>query len=186
MKYIIEHLEPEMFDWCVIEYRHISQIVGKENLIITNVKKGNEKIEELGEIHKESVSGMKLQKACVLDPEAMLALHPEDSEEFEYLIFGGILGDHPPRKRTKPELTSKIDADSRNLGDRQMSTDTAVYVAKKIVDGIPLRKIKFKDGIELDVAEGESVILPYRYVLENGKIVLPEGFVEFLRDRDEF
>jgi ribosome biogenesis SPOUT family RNA methylase Rps3 len=27
---------------------------------------------------------------------------------------------------------------------------------------------------------------PIRYVVENGKIILPDGFVEFLRKREEF
>ena len=39
MKFIIEHLEPELYDWCLIEYEHISKIVGKENLIFTNINK---------------------------------------------------------------------------------------------------------------------------------------------------
>ena len=41
MKFIIEHLEKKLFEWCLIEYEHISKIVGKNNLIITNVKKSD-------------------------------------------------------------------------------------------------------------------------------------------------
>ncbi len=39
MKYIIEHLEPELFEWCLIEYEHISKLVNEDNLIFTNIKK---------------------------------------------------------------------------------------------------------------------------------------------------
>ena len=37
--YVIEHLEPRIYRWCVIEYKHISKIVGKENLWFTNGKR---------------------------------------------------------------------------------------------------------------------------------------------------
>ena len=39
--YVIEHLEPKLWEWCEIEYESISKIVGKENLWFTNIK--NEK-----------------------------------------------------------------------------------------------------------------------------------------------
>ena len=42
MKVIIEHLEPELYDWCLIEYEHISKIAGKGNLIFTNIKNKKE------------------------------------------------------------------------------------------------------------------------------------------------
>lgn len=185
MKFIIEHLEPEVYDWCLIEYKHISSVVGKENLIFTNVKKGKEKLNELGEVKEESVAELGLKNICVLDPEAEGILDPADNK-FDYMVFGGILGDNPPKKRTKVELSSKLDCEKRNLGEKQMSTDTAVYVVKKIIDGKKINKIEFKDGIEVEVNEGESVILPYRYVVDNGKIVLPDNFVEFLKEREEF
>ena len=35
MKFIIEHLEDEVWEWCILEYRHMSEFVGKENLIFT-------------------------------------------------------------------------------------------------------------------------------------------------------
>src|SRR3989344_4588506 len=37
--YIIEHLEQKLWPWCVIEYKHISKIAGKNNLWFTNIKK---------------------------------------------------------------------------------------------------------------------------------------------------
>jgi ribosome biogenesis SPOUT family RNA methylase Rps3 len=185
MKFVIEHLEPDVFDWCLIEYNHISSIVGKENLIFTNVKKGKEKLKGLGEVKGESVSKLNLKNACVLDPEAEKTLNPAD-KKFDYLIFGGILGDYPPRKRTKVELSSKLKCEIRNLGKEQMATNTAVYVAKKIIDGKNLNEFEFKDEIKIDIKEGESVILPFRYVIENGEIVLAKGFIEFLKKRKGF
>lgn len=57
-------------------------------------------------------------------------------------VFGGILGDHPPRDRTKL-LRADIET-LRNLGQPQLSTDTAVLVSKLIlVNGMELEKIPF-------------------------------------------
>src|SRR3989344_3965037 len=38
MKYIIEHTENKIYDWCCIEYKHISKLVGRNNLIFKNLK----------------------------------------------------------------------------------------------------------------------------------------------------
>ena len=185
MRYIVEHLEPEVYDWCLIEYNHISKIVGKENLIFTNVKNGKQKLKGLGEVKEKSVAELGLKNTCVLDLDADIELHPDD-KKFDYLIFGGILGDFPPKKRTKAELSSKLKGEKRNLGNKQMPTDTAVYVAKNIIEGKKLNEFEFKDEIEIDIREGESIILPFRYVVENNKVILPDGFVEFLKKRKGF
>lgn len=59
-------------------------------------------------------------------------MKPEDSERFEFLIFGGILGDHPPQDRGK-DLRSNF-ANVRQLGDIQMTTDTALLVSREILE----------------------------------------------------
>jgi len=178
--FVIEHLEPRMYPWCLLEYKHISQIVGKGNLIFTNVKKGAEKLKKLGEVKKESVKDLKLQKACILDPSAKKLLTPKEAKKFDYFIFGGILGDNPQRFRTKRDLTSKLKLPAFNLGPKQMSTDTAVYVTKKIIDGTPLEKLKFVEEIEFEDKDGCFVGLPFRYVIEDGKTVMAKGLREFV------
>src|SRR3972149_2517349 len=135
--YIIEHLEPRVWPWCLIEYRNISKIVGKENLWFTNIKRKNKNLEKIGKVFKDSAGKLSLKNACVLDPEAPKVLSPKESGNFNYFIFGGILGDYPPRKRTSVELTKFIkNAEVRNIGKNQFSTDNAVLVAKRINDGI--------------------------------------------------
>lgn len=182
-KYIIEHLEPELFEWCIVEYEEISNTVGKQNLIFTNVK-NSDKLNSLGTVKKESVVKLKLDNACILDPEASEELSPSDN--FDYLIFGGILGDHPPRKRTGDELSSKLKFPKRNLGNKQMSTDTAVKVAKLIVDGKKLGEIKFIDEPEIELADGESVELPYCYLSKEGKPLIPKKIIEIMKRDGEF
>ena len=181
MKYIIEHLEGKVHEWCMIEYKHISRIVGKENLIITNVKEAGE-LKDYAEVHAESVASLGFEDICILDPEAEDVLKPSD--KFKYVIFGGILGDNPPRQRTKEELT--LAGERRNLGKEQFATDNAVYVAKKIVDGTDFKDLKFMDNIEIDTGEGESCMLPFRYVIVNGKPLISKALVELLKKEETF
>ena len=178
-KYIIEHLEPELFEWCIAEYEEISKFVGKKNLIFTNIKKDPKQLSNFGDVKKDSISEINLKNACVLDPDASEEL--KSSDKFDFLIFGGILGDHPPRKRTGEELSSKLNFPKRNLGNKQMSTDTAVKVAKLIVDGKKLSEIKFIDEPEIEFSDTESVELPYRYLVENNKPIIPKKVIEIMK-----
>lgn len=66
-------------------------------------------------------------RICLLDPRAEKAISPEDAQLFDGFLFGGILGDDPPRDRTK-ELR-KLGYEGRHLGSVQMTTDTACYVS---------------------------------------------------------
>ena len=61
-----------------------------------------DKMDDSQEIAKLFKSGMKVEASssasniCFMDMRGPNELKPEDSERFEFLIFGGILGDHPP------------------------------------------------------------------------------------------
>ena len=188
MKYIIEHLDLGLYDWSLLEYTHISEIVGKENLIFTNIKKQEDKeqLEKLGQVEEKSIKELKYPNLCILDPAASQTLSPLDKKEFEYLLFGGILGDWPPQQRTKKELSSKMDAERRNLGEQQMSTNTAVYVAKKIMDGKKFSEFEFVEQLLIPVEDGEEIELPFRFVVEDGKPVLAPGYIEFVKKQDVF
>jgi ribosome biogenesis SPOUT family RNA methylase Rps3 len=220
MRYIIEHLDKRLYAWSLLEYNHISKVVGRDNLVFTNVRSAKErkKLSQLGRCFAEKIeemqpgqiadikglgradtaqkAGTKSQKVdaksasekplCVLDPDSEAPLTYSDKDEFSGFIFGGILGDYPMKKRTKKELTSRLKLPARNMGKKQMSTNTAVMVAHLILSGKKFEDIRFKDKIELDIRPGESIILPYRYVIEGGKPVLPEGFIGFLKRRKGF
>ena len=180
--FIIEHLEKEMYPWCMLEYKHISKKVGKKNLMFTNVKAGAGLVKSLGNVQSKSVKDLQLKKACVLDPSSTKTLTPKEAKKYHYFIFGGILGDNPQRFRTKRELSSVLKLPTYNLGDRQMSTDTAVIVCKKIVDGTPLEKLKFIEELEFEEGDGFYRILPYRYLMEKGKVVFTPGLKKLLKD----
>jgi len=186
MKYVLEHLERRIYKWCFIEYKHISQIVGKENLIFTNIRNDNDrkKLSTYGVVYSEKVSELKLKNMCILDPDAKQTLNSKD--KFDYLVFGGILGDYPMKLRTKELLSSKINCEKRNLGKEQMPTDNAVYAAKHIIGGKRLEELKFKDKITLKINENESIDMPFRYVLVNGKPLISDELIEHLKKRRYF
>ncbi|MBI2654904.1 hypothetical protein HYX06_00575 [Candidatus Woesearchaeota archaeon] len=192
MKFIVEHLEPELYEWCLIEYGHISEIAGKENLIFTNIKnkKGGDKLKKYGTVYEKGISELNLNRICVLSQYASKTLAANDKNKFEYFVFGGILGDNPAKKRTdmiiKNLKNKKIKFNERNLGSRQMPTDNAVYAAKKVLEGGKLSDLKFADELEIQINENESVILPFRYVVDNNKSIISKKLVEHLRKREEF
>ncbi|MBS3100864.1 hypothetical protein J4204_01910 [Candidatus Woesearchaeota archaeon] len=191
MKFVIEHIEPELYQWCLIEYWHISRIVGKENIIFTNIgKKAAKKLKKYGKVYSNSITDLKLTNICVLSQYAEKALATKDKNNFEYFVFGGILGDNPAKKRTNILIKNlkkhKIKFETRNLGKKQMPTDIVVYVAKEILDGKKLNDLKFVDELEIEINENESVVLPFRYAVDGNKVVIDEKLVEYLRKRKEF
>lgn len=186
--YIIEHLEPRLWPWCVMEYKHIRKLVGRKNLWFTNISKQDaQKLKKYGKIIPTSASKLNLKQACILDPESTKLLTPQIASKYQYFIFGGILGDYPPRKRTKKELTSKFTrATSFNIGKHQMSTDNAVYTASCIAKGIPLSNLKFQDELEIRINKIESIILPYRYNLIKGKPLISPEVIHYLKRKKGF
>jgi ribosome biogenesis SPOUT family RNA methylase Rps3 len=183
--YIIEHLDKRIWKWNYLEYKHISEIVGKGNLWFTNIKRKNKRLEKLGRCFEERVADLKLKNICVLDPDAKKTLQPK--EKFDYFIFGGIMGDYPPRKRTKEELTCFLpESEKRNIGKKQFSTDNAVFVVKRILEGENLKDIKCKNKIEIKTGEFESVELPFCYPLVNGKPFMSEELLKFIKRKRGF
>ena len=79
-----------------------------------------------------AASRIPFQRVCLLDPKATKILSPSDADLFDCFLYGGILGDDPPRDRTA-ELR-KLGFEGRHLGEKQMTTDTAVGVTKMVVE----------------------------------------------------
>ena len=64
--FVIEHLEPKLFKWCLLEYAHISFFVGKKNLLFTNIKSAA--LNKFGRVESRSVKQLRFVNACILDP----------------------------------------------------------------------------------------------------------------------
>ena len=184
MKYIIEHIGSKIYKWSLLEYRHASEFVGKENFIITNVPaKSIKDVEHIATVYKESIFTLNLGLGCVLDPASEEVLVPEDSKKFDFLIIGGILGDNPPQARTTELLSRRSNLPTRNLGKKQMPTNVAVIVSKMVMDGKKLEEIEFIDNLELPVNKKLTIDLPYRYVAVDKKPLLPKYLIDFIKKR---
>ncbi|CAO3637351.1 unnamed protein product [Cunninghamella blakesleeana] len=180
--YIIEHMEDGMHKWCVLEYKHMLSNVGPENLwfsCLSDTCLNTNMPEELKQAHCHTedvlhLPGVDPKKVCLLDPAGTSELSPEDGDKFDYFLFGGILGDDPPRDRTG-ELR-KLGFEGRRLGPVQMTTDTALNVTRKVVEErIPLDEIPYIDHPEIFFNKHESVTMPFRYIAELKTIKKKDG-----------
>ncbi|MBX5321419.1 MAG: SAM-dependent methyltransferase [Candidatus Bathyarchaeota archaeon] len=191
--FAIEHLEQKISKWLLFEYENATEIVGKKSLLFTNVKKESEKLalSKLGAVENKSVIEVfNPEKVVVLDPKAKLALKPEDFASKEAVVVGGILGDYPPKGRTSKLLTKHFPkATMRNIGRAQFTIDGAVYMAKLVSEGTSLEKIPVKKGLSIKLNKYMTVHLPYAYPLKNGKPVISQKLIAYLRSdkivRDE-
>ncbi|KAL2269139.1 hypothetical protein VTJ83DRAFT_3985 [Remersonia thermophila] len=189
--YIVEHLDPELGPWSELEYLAIareSQAAGAA-FCLSSLPAGFRVPEALSAVPAfraenrgvEELYAADKSRVCLLDPSAAKDLSPEDGDKFDAFLFGGILGDDPPRDRTS-ELRKK-GFEGRRLGPVQMTTDTAVRVTRLVVQGkTPLHDIPYVDFPELKFNEHESTEMPFRYVKDDeGKPIMPEGMVELIR-----
>ncbi|KAJ9061321.1 hypothetical protein DSO57_1021780 [Entomophthora muscae] len=173
----------------------MANIVGGDNLIFTNVTEVDiskmPKNINPSNCHKASIEGLNLdiKKVCLLDQEASKVLSPEDIEEFDYLLFGGILGDEDTEAmeclvKDRTSELRKLGFPTRHLGAAQMTTDGAVLTSKIILeDKIPFEEIKFVDHPEVKVSKNESTIMPFRYVMDSkGKPIMAPGMVELFKN----
>ncbi len=184
--FIIEHLDPKVWRWSLLEYKHISRIIGKRSLWITNAKKGASQLKGIARVFPQSVTTLGLKKTCILESKGKQTLQPADAKKFDYFVFGGILGNHPEAAKSQVIMKKMPEARIRNLGKNQMSTDTAVLATKMILDGTQLKNIPVQHGIELEINDTESIELPYTYVLRNGKPVMPPGLAQMLKKQKGF
>ncbi|KAG5984394.1 hypothetical protein E4U55_004967 [Claviceps digitariae] len=194
--FIVEHLDPELGPWSELEYIAIAKETKQSDgkFILSSLPPDFKVPATLKDISafapehrgvEELYAGNK-EKVCLLDPSAEKDLSPEDGNIFDAFLFGGILGDDPPRDRTS-ELRKK-GFQGRRLGPKQMTTDTAVRVTRMVVqDGILLEKVPHVDFPELKFNEHESTQMPFRYVTDKeGKPIMPEGMRELIeKDADK-
>jgi ribosome biogenesis SPOUT family RNA methylase Rps3 len=136
--FIVEHMDPELEKWQHLEYRTIASecASASSQFILSGLPKP---VSELAEVEQSpssvddlvSNAGIPKERVCLLDPRGESDLAPEDGDKFDVFVFGGILGDDPPRDRTA-ELRVK-GFGGRRLGKEQLTTDTAARVTRIVV-----------------------------------------------------
>ncbi|KAK9774463.1 putative Protein arginine N-methyltransferase SFM1 [Seiridium cardinale] len=191
--YIVEHLDPELGPWSELEYLAIAResAEAKATFLLSSLPKDFNVPEELAKepafkaehrgVEEMYPEGNGKERVCLLDPSAEKDLNPDDKGEFDCFLFGGILGDDPPRDRTS-ELRKK-GFTGRRLGPVQMTTDTAVRVTRMVIEEqYTLSKIPYLDHPDLKFSEHESTQMPFRYVKDkDGKPIMPEGMVDLIK-----
>lgn len=186
--FVIEHLEPEIGKWLIIEYRHASKILGKNRLVFTNVKKKTHaiKLSKFGSVKPESFSELFHPKEIIiLDMKALNPLMIRDFVGKKAVVVGGILGDYPPKGRTFRLITSRVpEAAARNLGKVQFGIDGAVYMAKCVSEGTPLAEIPIKRRLTIKAGETHFILLPYAFPVREGKTIISQELVDYLLSED--
>lgn len=187
--FAVEVLEPFISKWMYIELIHASKIVGRERFWVYNVKRECEReklLQIASRVESSSIisSLNKLEEEyniIILDPSAPVELKPGDFSKKSLVIVGGIMGDHPPRKRTKKELSEKAGGRAllRNIGKGQFTIDGAIYVTHLISNGLSLDRILVRDGLILRKNDLE-VYLPYLFPVANGEPVISAEEIEYL------
>ncbi|KDQ56566.1 hypothetical protein JAAARDRAFT_70310 [Jaapia argillacea MUCL 33604] len=203
--YVIEHMEDDedtpkaLPQWVELEYNHMRMLAGSDACVhFMHLSKASgdslmqgfrgeglaeAKCHQIGVLELMKQMNVPLEKVCLLDPKAEAELAPEDGDgRFEWFLFGGILGDDPPRDRTS-ELRV-LGFPTRRLGPVQMTTDTALGVTKLVVqDKVPLNQIPYVDFPTITFNPKESVEMPFRYIADRNKEPrLPPGMRELLRE----
>ncbi|KAJ6088308.1 SAM-dependent RNA methyltransferase predicted [Penicillium sp. IBT 16267x] len=190
--FVVEHLDPELGPWSALEYAAIareSHDLGAR-FLLSSVPAELQMPADLAatrglEVEQRSVEEIfadRKDRVCLLDPSAQVELSPEDGETFDVFLFGGILGDDPPRDRTS-ELRKKGYV-GRRLGPKQMTTDTAVRVTRMVVhEKVPLEEIPYVDYPEILINEHERTEMPFRYVKDaSGEPIMPDGMVDLIKN----
>ncbi|KAK5085979.1 hypothetical protein LTR05_005269 [Lithohypha guttulata] len=190
LTFVVEHLDPELGPWSALEYQNIAEESRNAgcDFILSSVPAAllqSDQLKRTGANARsdavETYFAEKKDRICLLDPAAKQELEPADAKNFDVFLFGGILGDDPPRDRTS-ELRKK-GFTGRRLGPVQMTTDTAVRVTRAVVlEGKELNKIPYLDFPELKLDEHESTEMPFRYVKDNhGQPIMPQGMLELIK-----
>ena len=108
---IVEHLDPELEAWQSLEYQTIASECAASNasFLLSGLPSATQTQKQLDlpstNLTEQSVESRystpdQRKRVCLLDPKAEKDLAPEDGEEFDVFLFGGILGDDPPRGRS--------------------------------------------------------------------------------------
>ncbi len=183
---IIEHLEKVVGRWIWLEYKHVSRMVGRENLLITNIKKRRDgiKIAEIASIANLSITKLPFDrsKLIILDPRAEIALDRQDLKGDKWIILGGILGDYPPIGRTELLLSKGMrDTPHRNIGRHQFSIDGAVFIVLQMAKGKSLKNIPITLNPEIIITDNYSVTLPFAFPQVDGKPLFAPGLIGYLK-----
>jgi len=80
---------------CIMTKLSLHQVTSKDEPDIANFKDDSPEI--VGMLRSQIQPS--LDNICFMDMRAEKVLDPEDAQQLQFVVFGGILGDHPPQDR---------------------------------------------------------------------------------------
>jgi len=184
---LIDNMESRVSRWLVEEYceaARVAEAAGLELYISGLVTPELEAI-----LARRGVRLLRDSSVCnrpdsiLLDLWAEKTLDPSEIWGVRCFIIGGIMGDHPPRGRTRLLYDRYPYVARRNLGRLQFSIDGAVKMLVKVLSGMRVEEIEivYPAVLELRGPLGSfTVELPYAYPLVGGKPWVAEGVVRLL------
>ncbi|MBX8635020.1 MAG: hypothetical protein KIS30_02925 [Thermoplasmata archaeon] len=182
---LIENCETEYSDWLMAEYAHCKEIW--PNLTYTNVQNPVMKtsIAALGKtVGSDAVEYTGGRGCIILDHQADRELTRAELFTHSYVIVGGILGHDRPSGRTRKYITSRFNPKrniTRNLGKKQMTIDSAVFVARALLLGASLDELEITEEVEIKWDDVHSTQLPYGYPMVEEKVIITPGLLEILK-----
>lgn len=100
--FVVEHLDPELEEWSSFEYSAIASechAAGCQFLLSSvpeslKLPQNLQNAEGLSVERRgvEEIYAAQKDRVCLLDPSASKDLSPEDGDDFDIFLFGGILG----------------------------------------------------------------------------------------------
>ena len=100
--YVVEHLDPELGPWSLLEYQAIARESADDGVkfCLSSVPNEPQVLSQLQGVkglvveHRsvEDIYPTKEERVCLLDPAAKAELSPNDGQKFDVFLFGGILG----------------------------------------------------------------------------------------------
>lgn len=194
---VIEHLEEHFSSWWKIEYERVAAFIEPKGhrLLITNAAQQEMPTRANVVCHKGHVNEtLPFDRVCLLDSEAPETLSPADAPKFDYFLLGGILGNVDEFDFDRTSVLRDLGYPRRNLGNMQMTTDTAAMVTSLIVhEEVPFEQLQFIDRPEFPIAVAdasedskESLIMNFRYLVkpDGSPDIDPHILDMAIKDRD--
>mgnify|MGYP000864609114 FL=1 len=196
MKYVVEHMEESVDNWVECEYKRIVADCGAANVIFTNMKPGVNcpAYDELTFLSGATLISESFEefygtaadkkRVCLLDEVAEKDLEPSDAGEFDYFLFGGILGNVDELDADRTKVLRIQEYSIRRLGKKQMTTPTAVCVTNLILEKQrTFETLEFIDRPEFDTDyDAEKLIMPFLYLKgDDGKPIMADGVLDILK-----
>ncbi|MCX8196498.1 MAG: hypothetical protein N3F67_05440 [Acidilobaceae archaeon] len=186
---ILENLEERAGRWLIAEYAEASTAAEEKGveLVVSGYMPGDLE----GALLRRGVKVMRDASRLFNRPDVVLLdlwaerqLEPSEALSARAFVVGGILGDHPPRGRTRLLYDKYCYAARRNLGPLQLSIDGAVKALLQVLGGKRVEEVELVHPLRFSFSTplGEvEVELPFAYPVKEGRPWISRELMELLQ-----